>query len=70
MQEDGFWCGLLALAHQADLKKYPLIKASEVDDARLEMLFTILERHSDQLVSYIIYQESVIQSHLDSSLEL
>lgn len=67
-QEDGFSCGLLAfnaLAHRADPKKYPLIAATEVDDARLEILLAVIERHSDQIVSHIIHHENTMQPHLD-----
>jgi hypothetical protein len=59
-QDDGFSCGLLAynaLAHQANPKKYPLINAAKVNDARLEILLAVIERHSDNVVSYPIHKK-------------
>ena len=53
-QDNGFSCGLLAynaLAHRANLKKYPLIQAAKVDDARLEILLAVITRHADNVVS-------------------
>jgi hypothetical protein len=55
-QLDGFSCGLLAynaLAHRANPGQYPLIPASAVDDARLEILLAVIKRHSDNNVSYL-----------------
>jgi hypothetical protein len=54
MQEDGFSGSLLAvnaLAHQANPERYLLIKATEVDDTRLQVLLVVIECHSDQSVS-------------------
>lgn len=53
-QEDGFSCGLLAyncLAHRANPTKHPLIEATKVDDARLEILLAVIRRHTDNVVS-------------------
>ena len=58
-QNDGFSCGLLAynaLAHRANPKKYPLIDAAKVDDARLEILLAVIGQHSDNVVSYPIHK--------------
>ena len=73
MQEDGFSCGLLgfnALAHCADLEKYPLIAATKVDDTRLEILLAVIKHHSDQMVSHVSHHENTMQPHLDSAIEL
>ena len=50
-QDDGFSCGLLALAHRANPKKYPLIQAAKVDDARLKILLAVITWHIDNVVS-------------------
>ena len=56
-QEDGFSCCLLAynaLAHRANPKKYPLIQAAKVDDARLEILLAVITWHADNVMSSLL----------------
>lgn len=55
-QDDGFSCGLLAynaLTHWANPEKYPLIDATKVDDARLEILLGVIIQHLNNLVSIL-----------------
>jgi hypothetical protein len=56
MQDYGFLCGLLAynaLTHWANPEKYPLIDATKVDDARLEILLGVIIQHLNNLVSIL-----------------
>ena len=56
IQDDGFSCGLLdynALTHWANPEKYPLIDATKVDDARLEILLGGIRQHLNNVVSIL-----------------